>query len=105
MDQTYINWILGVLGAMMGFLLNAVWQDVKDLQTAGRCDLDQGNFGVRGMKPWYKSRTLIVNDTVAVLEAPFGSLADPRTEGGFNSLVESGLLTQARRDEIITKMQ
>ena len=57
------------------------------------------------MKPWYKSRTLIVNAAVAALAASFVSLADPRTEGGFNSLVESGLLTQARRDEIITKMQ
>ena len=32
-------------------------------------------------------------------------LADPLTEGGLNSLVESGLLTQARRDKIIAKMQ
>lgn len=34
MDQTIINWLLGGFGALIGFLLNAVWQAVKDLQTA-----------------------------------------------------------------------
>lgn len=34
MDQTIINWILAGFGALIGFLLNAVWQAVKDLQTA-----------------------------------------------------------------------
>ena len=34
MDQTLINWLLGGFGALIGFLLNAVWQAVKDLQTA-----------------------------------------------------------------------
>ena len=34
MDQTFINWLLGGFGALIGFLLNAVWQAVKDLQTA-----------------------------------------------------------------------
>jgi len=33
MDQTLINWLLGGFGALIGFLLNAVWQAVKDLQT------------------------------------------------------------------------
>ena len=32
MDQTIINWLLGGFGALIGFLLNAVWQAVKDLQ-------------------------------------------------------------------------
>lgn len=36
MDQTIINWLLGGFGALIGFLLNAVWQAVKDLQTADR---------------------------------------------------------------------
>ena len=36
MDQTIINWLLGGFGALIGFLLNAVWQAVKDLQTADK---------------------------------------------------------------------
>ena len=36
MDQTFINWLLGGFGALIGFLLNAVWQAVKDLQTADK---------------------------------------------------------------------
>lgn len=36
MDQTLINWLLGGFGALIGFLLNAVWQAVKDLQTADK---------------------------------------------------------------------
>ena len=32
MDQVLINWLLGGFGALIGFLLNAVWQAVKDLQ-------------------------------------------------------------------------
>lgn len=34
MDQTIINWLLAGFGALIGFMLNAVWQAVKDLQTA-----------------------------------------------------------------------
>ena len=34
MDQTIINWLLAGFGALIGFLLNAVWQAVKDLQSA-----------------------------------------------------------------------
>ena len=36
MDQTFINWALGILGMLGGFLLNAVWQSVKDLQEADK---------------------------------------------------------------------
>lgn len=36
MDQTIINWLLASFGALIGFLLNAVWQAVKDLQTADK---------------------------------------------------------------------
>lgn len=32
MDQVIINWLLAGFGALIGFLLNAVWQAVKDLQ-------------------------------------------------------------------------
>lgn len=34
MEQTIINWLLGGFGTLLGFLLNAVWQAVKDLQKA-----------------------------------------------------------------------
>lgn len=36
MDQTIINWALGLVSMLGGFLLNAVWQSVKDLQKADK---------------------------------------------------------------------
>jgi outer membrane murein-binding lipoprotein Lpp len=36
MDQQLINWLLAGFGALIGFLLNAVWQAVKDLQAADK---------------------------------------------------------------------
>lgn len=36
MDQTIINWLLAGFGALIGFMLNAVWQAVKDLQYADK---------------------------------------------------------------------
>lgn len=36
MDQTIINWLLAGFGSLIGFLLNAVWQAVKDLQAADK---------------------------------------------------------------------
>jgi len=36
MDQTIINWLLAGFGTLIGFLLNAVWQAVKDLQNADK---------------------------------------------------------------------
>lgn len=36
MDQTIINWLLSGFGALIGFLLKAVWQAVKDLQNADK---------------------------------------------------------------------
>lgn len=36
MDQTIINWLLSGFGALLGFLLNAMWQAVKDLQSADK---------------------------------------------------------------------
>lgn len=41
MDQTIINWLLAGFGALIGFLLNAVWQAVKDLQTADKVLADK----------------------------------------------------------------
>lgn len=34
MDQTLINWLLAGFGGLIGFLLNSVWQAVKDLQAS-----------------------------------------------------------------------
>ena len=34
MEQTIVNWVLTAAGTVLGFLLNAVWQAVKDLQEA-----------------------------------------------------------------------
>jgi hypothetical protein len=36
MDQIIINWMLAGFGALIGFLLNAVWHAVKDLQNADK---------------------------------------------------------------------
>lgn len=36
MEQLVINWILGGSGAIIGFLLNAVRQAVKDLQQSDK---------------------------------------------------------------------
>lgn len=36
MDQTIINWLLASFGALIGFLLNAVWQAVKEQQNADK---------------------------------------------------------------------
>lgn len=36
MDQVIVNWLLAGFGALIGFLLNAVWQAVKDLQVADK---------------------------------------------------------------------
>lgn len=35
-DQVIINGLLAGFGALIGFLLNAVWQAVKDLQEADK---------------------------------------------------------------------
>lgn len=32
MDQNFIIWIIGAVNLLGGFLLNALWQAVKDLQ-------------------------------------------------------------------------
>lgn len=33
MEQEIINWLLGAFGAVIGFLLNCIWQAIKDLQS------------------------------------------------------------------------
>jgi len=34
--QELINWLIAGFGAIVGFLLNVIWQSVKDLQTADK---------------------------------------------------------------------
>jgi hypothetical protein len=36
MDQSVINWILGGFGALLGFIVKAVWDAVKDLQASDK---------------------------------------------------------------------
>lgn len=36
MDQALFNWLLAGFGGLIGFLLNVVWQAVKDLQKADK---------------------------------------------------------------------
>lgn len=36
MDQSIVNWLLGLFGMIIGFLLRAVWQSVKELQAQDR---------------------------------------------------------------------
>ena len=41
LDQTIVNWLLGGFGALIGFLLNSVWQSVKDLQNSDKALADK----------------------------------------------------------------
>lgn len=34
--QQIINWLLGVFGMVLGFMLRAIWQSVKDLQKSDK---------------------------------------------------------------------
>lgn len=36
MDQTIINWILGIFGSIVGFVVRALWQGLKDLRAADK---------------------------------------------------------------------
>lgn len=36
MNQEIINWLMAGFGALIGFMLNAVWQSVKDLQKSDK---------------------------------------------------------------------
>lgn len=36
MDHALVNWLLAGFGGLIGFLLNVVWQAVKDLQKADK---------------------------------------------------------------------
>ena len=36
MDQTFVNWIIGLCGVVIGILLTSLMTSVKDLQTADK---------------------------------------------------------------------
>lgn len=42
-QQQIINWLLGVFGMVLGFMLRAVWQSVKDLQKSDKEIVDKVN--------------------------------------------------------------
>ena len=41
MNHELFNWLLGGFGAVLGFLLNSIWQAVKDLQQADKALSDK----------------------------------------------------------------
>lgn len=43
MEQTIINFILGLFGMILGFMLRVLWQSVKDLRTEDRLLADKVN--------------------------------------------------------------
>ena len=70
MDQTVINWILTGFGALIGFLLNAVWQSVKDLQVADKVLADK----VSGIEVLVAGDYLRRDDFTHTVEALFKKL-------------------------------
>lgn len=41
MDQAVINWVIAGFGALIGFVLKAVWDSVKDLQAADKQQVEK----------------------------------------------------------------
>ena len=75
MDQTIINWLLAGFGALIGFLLNAVWQAVKDLQTADKVLAEKvGNIEVLVAGAYVKKDEF--TDTVKALFAKLDKIED-----------------------------
>jgi hypothetical protein len=75
MDQTIINWLLAGFGALIGFLLNAVWQAVKDLQTADKVLADKvGSIEVLVAGAYVKKDEF--TDTVKALFAKLDKIED-----------------------------
>ncbi len=75
MDQTIINWLLAGFGALIGFLLNAVWQAVKDLQTADKALTEKvGSIEVLVAGAYVKKDEFI--DTVKALFAKLDKIED-----------------------------
>lgn len=75
MDQTIVNWLLAGFGALIGFLLNAVWQAVKDLQTADKVLADKvGSIEVLVAGAYVKKDEF--TDTVRALFAKLDKIED-----------------------------
>ena len=75
MDQTIINWLLAGFGALIGFLLNAVWQAVKDLQAADKVLADKvGSIEVLVAGDYVKKDEF--TDTVKALFAKLDKIED-----------------------------
>ena len=75
MDQTLINWLLAGFGALIGFLLNAVWQAVKDLQAADKVLADKvGSIEVLVAGAYVKKDEF--TDTVKALFAKLDKIED-----------------------------
>ena len=41
MTQEMVNWLLGGFSALIGFVLNAVWNSLKELQAADKSIVDK----------------------------------------------------------------
>lgn len=79
MDQTIINWLLGGFGALIGFLLNSVWQAVKDLQSADRVLAEKvGSIEVLVAGAYLKREEFhdIFHDTVKALFSKLDKIED-----------------------------
>lgn len=75
MDQTIINWLLAGFSALTGFLLNAVWQAVKDLQAADKVLADKvGSIEVLVAGAYVKKDEFA--DTVKALFAKLDKIED-----------------------------
>lgn len=75
MDQTIINWVLASFSALTGFLLNAVWQAVKDLQSADKMLADKvGSIEVLVAGAYVKKDEFA--DTVKALFAKLDKIED-----------------------------
>lgn len=75
MDQTIINWLLAGFGGLIGFLLNSVWQAVKDLQTADKVLADKvGSIEVLVAGDYVKKDDF--NDTIKALFSKLDKIED-----------------------------
>lgn len=75
MDQSIINWVLTGFGALIGFLLNVVWQSVKDLQRADKELTEKvGNIEVLVAGAYVKKDEF--TDTVKALFAKLDKIED-----------------------------
>ena len=70
MDQSLVNWLLAGFGGLIGFLLNAVWQAVKDLQKADKILADR----IGEIEVWVAGSYITKTDFTNVTDAIFRKL-------------------------------